>query len=161
MIRLPNVLWEGVEVDLNAILRDTVNYPVVVLQSGIQDAWDEIGEDFFGDRPVIFPDQISWKNFARDPVRLAGIYSEKETPPLVYMYSAYVCIYLSPEGEWSLKKYREAANPPFVIQGLPIPAMQTFPRRKQISTNTPSKRYSSPLPMQQVPHNWLSEILDA
>lgn len=157
MIRLPNVLWEGDWVDLNAILRDTVNYPVVVLQSEIRDVWKEL-EDFFGDRPVIFPDQIYWKS--QIPVSLAGIYSEKLPPP-VYMHTASVWIYLSPEGEWSLQKYREAANPPFVIQGLPIPAMQTFPRRKQISTNTPSKRYSSPLPMQQIPHNWLSEILDA
>lgn len=159
MIRLPNVLWEGDWVDLNAILRDTVNYPVVVLQSGIQDAWDEIGEDFFGDRPVIFPDQISWKS--QIPVSLAGIYSEKLPPPVYRHNSASVWIYLSPEGEWSLQKYREAANPPFVSQGLPMPAMQTFPRHRQISSNTPSGRLPSPLPMQQVPHNWLSEILDA
>lgn len=152
-MRLPNVLWEGAEVDLNAVLQDTVNYPVVVLQSGIRDVWREL-EDFFGDRPVIFPDQMSWKNFARDLVRPAGIYSEKEMPPLVYMHSAHVCIYLSPEGDWSLKKFLPAS---ISDSGVPIPAIQNFPRHRQISTNTPSRRYSGPPPMQQVPRNWLSE----
>lgn len=107
MIRLPTLLWKGeLVVDVNAILQDPISYPVVLLQSGIKDVWEDLeGQDFFGSRRVIFPDghaRGAHRELGGQPV---GIYTERDDPRLDFQYSAYLWLYLSPQGEWEVKKF--------------------------------------------------------
>lgn len=114
MIRLPILLSkEGLVVDVNPALQNPKAYPVVLFQSGIKDIWDELdGQDFFGSRRVIFPDghaREAYRELGGQPV---GIYTEKDNPRLDFQYSAYLWLYLSPQGEWEIKKLIRTISDP-------------------------------------------------
>lgn len=90
--------------DVNPILQDPKAYPVVLFQSGIKDIWDELdGQDFFGSRQVIFPDEQpqAEQEIAGQPL---VIYTERDNPKRYFQYSAYLWLYLSPQGDWEIKK---------------------------------------------------------
>ena len=107
MIRLPILLSkEGLVVDVNPALQNPKAYPVVLFQSGIKDIWDDLeGQDFFGSRQVIFPDGHAREAHRELDGQPVGIYTEMDDPRRYFQYAAYLWLYLSPQGEWEVKKF--------------------------------------------------------
>lgn len=105
MIRLPNLPWqEDSSVDINGILRDVGRFPIVLFETGIKDVWEDLeSEDFFCGRECVAPIPVKTRRPIDNIHRPAVIYIEQD-PRIQYKYMANLWLYLSPQGDWEVKK---------------------------------------------------------
>lgn len=113
-MKIPPLRYNDHDWDVNSILQDVEGYPLVLVESAL-DVLDDLEKgNFFCGRPVVELD--TRKSNWNPGYQAQGLYTN-QTPSMLVTLMASLWLYISPLGDWKVKKLR-SESPEYVLQRL-------------------------------------------
>lgn len=113
-MKIPPLRYNDRDCDVNSILKDVDEYPLVLLESALWVLDDLEQGDFFCGRPVI---ELDTRKSNWNPGYQAQGLDTNRTPSVLVTRMASLWLYLSPRGDWEIRKLR-TESPEHVLQKL-------------------------------------------